>query len=341
MPRKHKASRIRKFFRWMLILAAAALLAVGIWFFREYRRLRPGLPTGTFFQVDKGQPVSSIAVSLEKRGLVGNRIVFRLAYRLFYGRQSLKAGEYAFPGPVTMKDILDALTKGKTYLHPVTIPEGLTGEEIGREFETQGLLPFQEFKDAFSDRELVVGWDPLAWNAEGYLFPETYHFSRATAGREIVERMTRQFQSVFSEAWRRRARDLGWSIRQVTILASLIEKETSRAEEKRLISAVFHNRLRIGMKLDCDPTIIYALKLVGDYEGRLRSHDLKLESPYNTYLHSGFPPGPICNPGRASLEAALYPADEEYLFFVSRNDGSHQFSRTMREHILAVRKYQK
>ena len=130
-------------------------------------------------------------------------------------------------------------------------------------------------------------------------------------------------------------------IREVVILASLVEKETSRADERGLVSAVFHNRLRIGMKLDCDPTIVYALKATDSYTGRLRYQDLKLDSPYNTYLYSGLPPGPIANPGRASLEAALYPDDAEYLYFVSRNDGSHQFSRTYREHVNAVNKYQR
>ena len=332
---------IRKAFRFAVLLAVAGILAVIIWFSREYRQLRPGLPADTLFVVQKGQPVTSIAAALRKKGLIRSRAAFRLAYQLYHRRQSLKAGEYAFPGPVAMRDILDAMTKGRTYLHPVTIPEGLTGEETGREFERQGLVPFREFFAAFADPELIAGWDPMGRNAEGYLFPETYYFSRMTQGQEVVERMIGQFQSVYTENWRRRSRELGLSIRQVTTLASLIEKEASRAEEKKLVSAVFHNRLRLRMKLDCDPTIIYALKLAGEYEGRLRSRDLRLDSPYNTYRRPGLPPGPICNPGRASLEAALYPASEDYLFFVSRNDGSHQFSRTYRQHQVAVFKYQK
>ena len=157
----------------------------------------------------------------------------------------------------------------------------------------------------------------------------------------MVDAMVDQFISVFDLEWRQRAKNLGFSIREIVILASLIEEETSHPEERTLVSATFHNRLRIGMKLDCDPTIIYALKQDNAYTGRLRYRDLKLDSPYNTYIYPGLPPGPICNPGRESLKAALYPADEDYLYFVSKNDGSHQFSRTFREHQNAVNIYQK
>ena len=151
--------------------------------------------------------------------------------------------------------------------------------------------------------------------------------------------MVDQFQAIFGERLEARAESLRMSVRQVVILASLIEKETSVPEEMKLVSAVFHNRLRIGMKLDCDPTIIYALKLKGAYDGQLTRKDLTLDSPYNTYRHAGLPPGPICNPGREALEAALYPAAEPYLYFVARNDGGHQFSRTFSEHAAAVQRY--
>jgi UPF0755 protein len=153
--------------------------------------------------------------------------------------------------------------------------------------------------------------------------------------------MVGQFQRVFDGLWAARPPRLRLSVREAVILASLVEKETSIAEEKKLVSAVFHNRLRLGMKLDCDPTIIYALKRKGNYNGRLGKKDMTLDSPYNTYRYAGLPPGPICNPGREALQAALFPADEEFLYFVSRNDGTHHFSRTFREHLAAVRIYQK
>lgn len=332
---------IRRVLRGTLALLAAGVLFVVVWFSGEYRLERPGLPRGMHFEVGKGQGVRGIAASLGKSGLIRSPTAFRLAYRFYYPHDSLKAGEYDFPSPVTMKDILEAMTKGKVYLHPITLREGLTAEEIAEEFDRAGLVTRADFLEAFADRELILSWDREAANAEGYLFPETYNFPAHTPAREIVGRMIAQFEMVFSDRWHLRARELGMNVRQVTTLASLIEKETSRPEEKKLVAAVFHNRLRMRMKLDCDPTIIYALKLAGEYEGRLRSRDLRLESPYNTYRHQGLPPGPIANPGRDSLEAALYPASEDYLYFVSRNDGSHQFSRTFREHQNAVLKFQK
>ncbi|MEW5902005.1 MAG: endolytic transglycosylase MltG, partial [Acidobacteriota bacterium] len=153
--------------------------------------------------------------------------------------------------------------------------------------------------------------------------------------------MVEEFRSVFGGSWLSRANSLRMTVRQIVTLASLVEEETSIPEEKSLVSAVFHNRLRLGMKLDCDPTIIYALKERGEYEGRLRKKDLSFPSAYNTYLNRGLPPGPICNPGRQALEAALYPAAEGYLYFVSKNDGSHHFSLTFGEHQAAVRRFQK
>ncbi len=330
---------MRKAIRFILLLGVAAILLGAAWFTAEYHRARPGLAKGSFFEVEKGQAVGTIAQNLARSGLIRSQLAFRLAYRLHYSGQSLKAGEYTFPGPLTMKDILETMTKGKVFLQPVTIPEGLTGEETAEEFLRAGLAAREEFLAAFNDRSLIVDWDSEAMNAEGYLFPETYHFARKTPAREIVARMIAQYESVFGDAWRLRAREIGLTIREVTTLASLIEKETSRPEEKKLVAAVFHNRLRLRMKLDCDPTIIYALKLEGKYEGRLLSRDLKLASPYNTYLHPGLPPGPIANPGRDSIEAALYPSDDDYLYFVARGDGSHRFSRTFKEHQRAVLEY--
>jgi UPF0755 protein len=332
---------IRKILRGTLALVVVGILFIVVWFSREYRLERPGLAPGTYFEVEKGQGVRGIAAALAKSGLIRSPLAFRLACRLYYPHASLKAGEYDFGRTAAMKDILEALTKGKVYLHPITLREGLTGEEMAEEFERSRLVTRPDFREAFAARDLIADWDPEALSVEGYLFPETYNFPAKTSAREIVGAMIAQFKTVFSDRWRLRAQELGLTIRQVTVLASLIEMETSQPEEKKLISAVFHNRLHLGMKLDCDPTIIYALKLSGEYEGHLRSRDLKLDSPYNTYRHAGLPPGPICNPGRASLEAALYPASEDYLYFVSRKDGSHQFSRSFREHQNAVLKFQK
>lgn len=233
------------------------------------------------------------------------------------------------------------ITEGQVILHSITIPEGLTRLEIADLFHDLDFLDKKDFLTASDNPALISSLDTQATNLEGYLFPETYHFPKETGREDIVKTMVSQFHGVFNTEWKKRADELGFSVRKIVTLASLIEEETSIPEERHLISAVFHNRLKIGMKLDCDPTIIYALKLEGRFQDRLRTKDLRYDTPYNTYLYGGLPPGPIANPGKDSLKAALYPAEENYLYFVSKNDGSHHFSRTFREHQNAVNKYQK
>jgi len=324
-----------------LLLATVALFWLASWFVAEYRTFpaRPQKPV--FFEVKKGKSAAAIARDLKDRRLIRSGEVFLAAYRLFFFPKSLKAGEYRFEAPVHLNAVLEALSQGRIYLLPVTIPEGLTGQETAVLLEEKGIVAAADFLRKFERVDLIASWDPEARDLEGYLYPETYQFSKNTQAAGAAARIVDQFRSTFKREWRRRAADLGWSIRQVVILASLIEKETSRPEERALISAVFHNRLNIGMKLDCDPTIIYALKRKGLFDGDLRFRDMKLDNPYNTYLHGGLPPGPICNPGRGSLEAALYPAAEPYLYFVAKQDGRHQFSVDYAQHRQAVLKYQK
>jgi UPF0755 protein len=284
--------------------------------------------------------IKSVAQGLKGRNLIRDNLSFIIYYYLFFSSQKIKAGEYALSSPLRAKDILDMMVKGRVYLHNVTVPEGLTGQEIA-----PLVLPLlsdgeEGFEAAFRNPVPVLPIDQEAKNLEGYLFPETYSFPRGVSAKEATETMVSEFRSVFDERLQSRVRELRLTVRDCVILASLIEKEASIAEEKRLVSAVFHNRLHLGMKLDCDPSIIYALKQEGKYEGRLRKKDMSLDSPYNTYLHAGLPPSPICNPGRDALEAALYPAPENFLYFVAKKDGSHHFSRTFAEHQNAVRRYQ-
>ncbi|HEK86241.1 MAG TPA: endolytic transglycosylase MltG [Candidatus Aminicenantes bacterium] len=291
-------------------------------------------------EIEKGQGTRIIARHLKKNGLLSNSLFFRLSYSLYYSPRFLMAGEYQFSLPVSPKKIILDLIGGKIMLHPITIPEGLTYEEIAsllieKQYPIEG-----SFTEACQQAELVQAFDPKATNLEGYLYPETYFFGRGAKAQELVKAMVEQFTRVFGEKERRRAKELGMSIREVVTLASLIEKETSRPEEKVLVSAVFHNRLRLGMKLDCDPTIIYALKLQNRFDGNLRLSDKSLDSPYNTYLYPGLPPGPICNPGKEAIMAALYPAPVDFLYFVSRGDGSHTFNRSYNEHLKAVKRFQ-
>lgn len=324
-----------------LITAALLLLFFITWFSVEFYNPMKTDPNTVVFEVEKGQTAEEIAVNLKKNGIIKKTWPILVGYRIFFSSHSLKAGEYAITVPDSPKNILHVLTEGSVYLHSITIPEGLIIQEIAELLETENFAAKQDFLNDVTDVSLISSLDAEAISLEGYLFPETYRFAKGTTAKEIVAAMVYQFKQVFTQEWMERADELGMSIRDVVIVASLIEKETSLSEEKKLVSAVFHNRLRIGMKLDCDPTIIYALKLEGRFKDRLRTNDLKFDSPFNTYLYPGLPPGPIANPGKGSLEAALYPASEKFLYFVSKNDGSHHFSRTFREHQNAVNRYQR
>jgi len=330
-----------KIVRLGLISAALLLLLFISWFSLEFYRPMETLPNTVVFEVEKGQTAKEIALNLKKNGIIKKRWPFLVGYRIFFSAQSLKAGEYAIAIPDSPKNILQALSEGSVYLHSITIPEGLIIQEIAGLLDSEGFAAKQDFLQDVAETSLISSLDKDAPNLEGYLFPETYRFAKGTPSEEIVAAMVFQFTKVFAQEWIERAVELGMSIRDIVTLASLIEKETSLREEKKIISAVFHNRLKIGMKLDCDPTIIYVLKLEGRFKDRLRTRDLKYDSPFNTYLYSGLPPGPIANPGRGSLQAALYPTDEKFLYFVSKNDGSHHFSQTFREHQNAVNKYQR
>lgn len=324
-----------------LIISAVIPLLLCAWFSFEFYGTSKAAPEKILFVVESGKGIQSIAQDLKEEGVIKKTWPFLLGYKLYFSPKSLKAGEYELSLPVSTKKILTILSEGKVFFHPVTIPEGLTRREIAQHLESLGIIEEEDFLEACSRTELLGSYDIEAENLEGYLFPETYHFSRGISAGTIITILVTQFKTVFTEEWRQRATEINMTPRKVVILASLIEKETSFPEERKLVSSVFHNRLRIRMKLDCDPTIIYAMKEQGTYTGRLLKRHLKLDSPYNTYLRRGLPPGPICNPGQAALEAALYPSDEKYIYFVSKNDGSHVFSRTFNEHQRAVRKYRR
>jgi len=270
------------------------------WFLWEYNHPRDGLSTGTVFEIERGSSASLIARKLKEENIIKKKWPFLTAYRLYYPKEKLIAGEYEFNPPLSVKEVLKKILKGNMVSH----------------------------------------LDTKAQDLEGYLFPETYHIPKNTSEAELIEMMVDQFRKTFVPRWEERAKEMGMEIRDIVTLASLIEEETSVPEEKPLVSSVFHNRLKLGMKLDCDPTIIYALKKKNGYLGRLRNKDLKLNSPYNTYLHNGLPPGPISNPGQESLKAALCPSETDYLYFVSKNDGTHKFSSTFKEHQRAVIEFQ-
>jgi peptidoglycan lytic transglycosylase G len=236
--------------------------------------------------------------------------------------------------------VIGKIARGDVYVIAITFPEGLTMSEMAAIADMHGVGPASAFTQAGKDPAAIRKVDPTAPDLEGYLFPETYRVSRRADPAALVHMMVDRFAHVLSPDMRRAAEARGLSIHQLVTLASLVEKETARPEERPMVAAVFLNRFRIGMALQCDPTVIYALQREGKYRGNLRRDDLAFDSPYNTYRYPGLPPGPIASPGKASLEATANPADVGYLYFVSRNDGSHEFATTLPEHNRNVQKYQ-
>jgi UPF0755 protein len=282
-----------------------------------------------------------VARDLETAGVVSDRrlIVWWLWWTGETG--AIQAGEYRFDRERSVPEIADLLVQGRVLLRPVTVPEGSTRWDVARAIERAG---FASYADALSQTErieLIDDLDPEAATLEGYLYPETYMASASDGARELVEAMVQRFRSHWTADRRARAAAIGMGLREVVILASIVEAETPASYERALVSAVFHNRLRRGMLLQTDPTVIYAMLLAGREDRRIRRSDLRRDSPYNTYVVAGLPAGPIGNPRAASIDAALRPADTDYLYFVSRNDGTHVFSRSLSEHNRWVNLYQR
>jgi UPF0755 protein len=296
----------------------------------------PGPPV--IFLIPKGTSFSSVAAELEKKGLLQYPYCFDILARIEKKRGSLKAGEYSLNSGMTPTEILKILTEGRSIQLSLTVPEGFNLREIAARLEKMGAGRSEEFLKAAHDGGILERFEIAAPSFEGYLFPDTYSFSRGTMETDILAHMASNFvKKVRIEDISRSVKDSGFTFHEVITLASLIEKETALEKEKPLVSAVLWNRLKKGMLLQCDPTVIYAIE---NFDGNIRKKDLKIDSPYNTYLYKGLPPGPIANPGLESIKAALRPAPENYIYFVSRKDGSHYFSSTLQEHNSAVRKYQ-
>jgi UPF0755 protein len=293
-----------------------------------------------FVDIPSGTSTRDIGQELVAAGVVTDERTFRIALWRSGRDRGLQAGEYRFQEPVSALAVVETLARGRVHLRPITFPEGLTRLEMAVVFGSTGFGTAEAFLAASERAELVEALDPEATDLEGYLFPETYALPRDATADDLVEAMVAQFERVFDEGLRAQAaaRELG--VREVVTLASLIQKETGLDAERPIVSAVYNNRLGRRMPLQCDPTVIYALQLDGLYEGNLTRDHLQYDSPYNTYRYPGLPPGPIAAPGAADLQAALQPADVSHLYFVSRNDGSHVFADTLREHNRNVREYQ-
>lgn len=291
-----------------------------------------------FVDIPPGSTTRVIGEKLVRAGIVRDIPAFRLAlWQTGAGRQ-LRAGEYRFDRPMTPIEVVRKIARGEVYLLPITFREGLTIDEMAALFESHGFGTAAAFRKAASDASLIMDLDPAARDLEGYLFPETYSLPRHAQASDLVRMMVRRFREVFTPLVPE-IREI--TVREVVTLASIVEKETGKADERPTVAAVYLNRLRIGMGLQCDPTVIYGLRKTRRYNGNLTRENLALDTPYNTYLHAGLPPGPIAAPGKASLAAAVNPAPVDYLYFVSRNDGSHEFARTLDEHNRNVLRYQK
>ncbi|MEE8585506.1 MAG: endolytic transglycosylase MltG [Acidobacteriota bacterium] len=341
--RRHFTFRPRWFaLVWMAMAAALAASAGLLWAVRALSSPYPHpFQEEILVDIPPGASLGQIAQKLQAQGVVRSALLFRWYSAAFSLSTRLQAGEYLFDHPMSLVEVTEKLHRGDIHYRKLVIREGLDLGEIVQHLESQGWGSSDRFEELARDPSPIAGLDPQAEDLEGYLFPDTYHLTRDMNEFQVVSLMLERFRSSWSEERRRRAQELGMSLRQVLTLASLIEKETSLAAERPLVSSVFHNRLQRNMKLACDPTVIYAVKRVKPYDGILHRSDLQLDSPYNTYLYPGLPPGPISNAGLQSIAAALYPADTDYLYFVSRNDGSHVFSRTYRQHARAVQEFQR
>lgn len=335
-----KLINFNKYIKISLLLFAVSIIVVSLFVLdiMNYANKPAGSDKSLkYFVVEKGQTFIETSYSLKESGIIKNPKKFRLYAMLKGYDKIIKTGEYALSASMSPALILDKMVRGKTYLHKITVPEGYNMQQIAILVSEAGFGTKEKFLKIVSDISFVHENKIKALTFEGYLYPDTYFFQKNESVKNIISTMVDRFRSVYSLKWEKRAKEIGFSTHEVVTLASIIEKETAAPDERPLISAVFHNRLKLGMKLETDPTVIYGIK---NFNGNITRKHLSAKTPYNTYVIRRLPPGPIASPGYESIEAALYPANVPYLFFVSKNDGTHFFSAKLNEHNNAVRKYQ-
>jgi UPF0755 protein len=321
-----------------LIVISLCGLAVFILDLRQYAHQPAGIDAENMaVNIPSGQTFKITMNILFKAGIIKSPFKFNMVARLKGYDKQLKAGEYALAASMSPIEILEKLVKGEVKLYKLTVPEGLNIYQIAELVAHAGFAEQAVFIESATDAAFAREHGLPAETFEGYLYPETYYFPKNVSTKTIVSSMVKRFRLVFKPEWEERGQQLGFSIHQVVTLASIIEKETGAPFERSLISSVFHNRLKKKMRLESDPTVIYGLK---NFDGNLNRKHLETLTPYNTYKIRALPPGPISNPGSESLEAALYPADTAYIYFVSKKNNTHQFSTNFNDHNQAVRKYQ-
>lgn len=336
----------------LLLVFLAGVAAVGGWFWlnAEINRPHSHQAAQKIITIEQGSSTSVILGRLQREGILEGELPLKLWLRLIEPGRKFKAGDYAFKSPISPLQVINQLVRGDVATQQFTIPEGYNQYDVARVLAgLQGLkqpapAKPEDLLRLFKNVSLISDLDPAATTLEGYLFPDTYEYTANTTREQLTEAMVKRFRRVYSDDWQNRAAQLGMGTRQVITLASLIEKEAKVDAERELISSVFQRRLKLGVPLACDPTVIYAALVEGKYRGKIYQSDLDRDSAYNTYKRAGLPPGPIASPGRRSIQAALNPADTDYLYFVvdaTKNDGSHKFSATSSQHEQAVQLFRK
>ena len=313
-----------------------AALAFGAW--AVLPRGAPDRPP-VIVRIDPGMNASQVAARLDEAGVAGPAWLFSIVLRASGADRRLRAGDYELAPGASPLGVLRAIERGRIVTIPVTLREGLDLHETAAAIAAAGIAGEAALVAAFSDPAPIRDLDPEARDLEGYLFPETYRFARGADPSAVARAMVAEFRARFAGPHAARIASSGMTLRQVVTLASLVEKETAVPGERARIAGVFLERLARGMRLQCDPTVIYALRRAGRWDGNIRKRDLSWDHPYNTYVHAGLPPGPIASPGLAALEAVLAPERDGSLYFVATGDGRHRFSRTFREHRRAVSEY--
>ena len=289
-------------------------------------------------EITPGMSLALIANVLEKERVITGAKKFRLFAKLKGVDKKIQAGDYTFQTAMTPSEVLNRLVNGENRIHKVTIPEGFNIFQIAALLEKEGLVEKSRFLHYVSDPVFVHSLGIDGDSLEGFLFPDTYHLRKGMGEERILRKLVARFNEIFKEPYQQRAEEINFRLKELITLASIVEKETSDPSERNLIAAVFHNRLKMGMMLQSDPTVIYGIL---NFNGNLTKEDLETKTPFNTYLIRGLPPRPIANPGEDSIKAVLYPSPKKYLYFVSKNDGTHHFSTTLKEHNRAVDRYQK
>jgi UPF0755 protein len=321
----------------LFAIVTSALLFAGFLFAYVSYSVPQGSPPAAEIRVEQGETFAAVVRKLRQQKVITNERIFSLWARLTGVEKKIHWGLYRFEAPLPPREVLNRMIMGKGIFHTVTIPEGLTVKETADLLANMQIADKERFLAEVGDPELLALLGLQDKGIEGYLFPNTYHFTPATPERDIIMAMAEQFRRVFTPLLEQKGAVIRLTPHEIITLASIIEKETGVEAERPVVSGVFYNRLQRQMPLQSDPTVIYGLK---HFDGNLTKKHLHDPNPYNTYRIAGLPPGPICNPSLSSVKAALQPADVPFLYFVSKNDGTHLFSETLEAHNLAVKSYQ-